>query len=191
MTIEDLYGEAIPRHLREEVLDEKMLYDGKVVHLVRQDIKLEDGYESTREVVLHSGGVAILALTEDEKVYMVRQYRTAAQSALLELPAGKLEPGEDPYESAIRELEEECAIKAQTLEPLGKFYPTPGYCSEVIHLYWTKDFAQGEQNLDPGETLDVFQVPLKNLLSAIEENKIHDAKTQLAVLRYLQLRSRK
>ena len=67
MTIEDLYGEAIPRHLREEVLDEKMLYDGKVVHLVRQDIKLEDGYESTREVVLHSGGVAILALTEDEK----------------------------------------------------------------------------------------------------------------------------
>ena len=191
MTIEDLYGEAIPRHLREEVLDEKMLYDGKVVHLVRQDIKLEDGYESTREVVLHSGGVAILALTEDEKVYMVRQYRTAAQSALLELPAGKLEPGEDPYESAIRELEEECAIKAQTLEPLGKFYPTPGYCSEVIHLYWTKDFAQGEQNLDPGETLDVFQVPLKNLLRAIEENKIHDAKTQLAVLRYLQLRSRK
>lgn len=191
MTIEDLYGEAIPKHLREEVLDEKMLYDGKVVHLVRQDIKLEDGYESTREVVLHSGGVAILALTEDEKVYMVRQYRTAAQSALLELPAGKLEPGEDPYESAIRELEEECAIKAQTLEPLGKFYPTPGYCSEVIHLYWTKDFAQGEQNLDPGETLDVFQVPLEDLLIAVAENKIHDAKTQLAVLRYLQLRSRK
>lgn len=188
--IHDVRGEEIPESLREEVILEESIYDGRIVHVKQQLIRQPDTSFRLREVVEHNGGVAILAISPDDEVYMVRQYRTATKAALLEIPAGKLELNEDPEECARRELEEECALKARTLNSLGTFLPTPGYCSELIYLYWTDDFEQGEQDLDDGENLELYRVPLQDAIDMINEGKILDGKTQIAILKYVMLHSK-
>ena len=117
---------------------------------------------------------------------MVRQYRHPAGQHLLELPAGKLEKGEDPDRCAARELEEETGYRPQSVKKLGSFYPTPGYVSEILHLYLADELVPTKQNLDPGEFLDVIAMPLKDALAACFDGRIVDAKTALALLMYKQ-----
>ena len=119
----------------EKQLTSQCVYDGKIMQVQRDEVELATGKKSFREVVRHSGGVVILALKENDTVLMVKQFRYPIKEIMFELPAGKLEAGEDPFEAAKRELEEETGYSCQRLVPVTNIYPTPGYCDEVIHLY--------------------------------------------------------
>lgn len=158
-------------------------YNGIIVKVDLDRITLPDGKEAFREVVHHPGGVSILALDEDNNVICVRQYRYCFGEHLLEIPAGKLEYGEDPYECAVRELSEETGITAGKIVSLGQIYPSPGFCREVLHLYLAMDLSYGQAHLDPGEFLDVVKVPFDQLLAQVMSGGIKDGKTVAAVLK--------
>ena len=164
-----------------ERLSRKAVFNGKILDVYLDEVRLEDGRAASREVVEHNGGVVILAVV-DGAVLFVRQYRHPAGQSLLELPAGKLEKGEDPAVCAIRELEEETGYKAAALRDLGRFYATPGYSSEMLYLYEAQELTQTAQRLDPGEFLEVERLPLKDALAACTDGRIIDAKTVLALL---------
>ena len=158
-------------------------YNGLIVKVDLDRISLPDGKEAFREVVRHPGGVSILALDDEDNVVCVRQYRYCFGEHLLEIPAGKLEYGEDPYECAVRELSEETGITAGKMVSLGEIYPSPGFCKEVLHLYLAMDLSYGEAHLDPGEFLDVIKVPFDELLRQVMSGEIKDGKTVAAVLK--------
>ena len=164
-----------------ERLSRKAVFNGKILDVYLDEIRLEDGRAASREVVEHHGGVVILAVVEGE-VLLVRQYRHPAGQSLLELPAGKLEKGEDPAACALRELEEETGYRAATLRDLGRFYATPGYSSEIFYLYQAQNLTQTAQRLDPDEFLEVERLPLKEALTACTDGRIKDAKTALALM---------
>lgn len=166
---------------KEKQTNRKEIYNGRVIDVVCDDVILQDGKASKREVVLHSGGVVILAVDENNMVYMVKQYRYAIQKEIYELPAGRLEKGEDPFECAKRELEEECGLVADTWESLGFIYSSPGILSEKLYLYKATNLKQTQQHLDDGEFLSVCKFNIDNVLGMIKENKINDAKTICAV----------
>ncbi len=161
----------------------KEIYDGRVVKLRVEDIILPDGKPAKRELIKHPGGAGMVAVDEDMNVLTVRQYRIAARSMMLEIPAGKLEYGEDPKFCAERELVEETGYKAGRVVPLGSYYATPGYCEEVLHLYLGTDLTWQGQKLDEGEFLNVEKYPLDYLYKMVMDNKINDAKTAIAILK--------
>ena len=167
----------------EKTLSSKLIFDGKIIRVAVDAVELENGNISEREVVHHSGGACMAAITDDNKVLMTRQYRYAMQEELLELPAGKLEKGEDPFEAAKRELAEEAGVTAEEFIDLGKFYPTCGYCSEVIHLYGAKTLTTVGQHLDTDEFLNVSSVPLAELVKKCLSGEIRDGKTVVGILR--------
>ena len=167
--------------VKEKQTNRKKIYNGRVIDVVCDDVILQDGKASKREVVLHSGGVVILAVDKNNMVYMVRQYRYAIQKEIYELPAGRLEKGENPFECAKRELEEECGLVADTWESLGFIYSSPGILSEKLYLYKATNLKQTQQHLDEGEFLSVCKFNIDNVLGMIKENKINDAKTICAV----------
>ena len=169
--------------LFEKPLSSETIYEGKIIRVCRDTVELENGKKTYREVVHHSGGVTVVALTPDERVYVVKQYRYPYQAVLTETPAGKLEPGEDPLEAAKRELREEIGMVAEHYEDLGKLYPTVAYDDEVIHMYLATGLRTVGQKLDEGEFLEVESVPLKQLVEQIAEDQIRDSKTQAAVLK--------
>lgn len=161
----------------EQTLSSESIYQGKVFDIIRDKAKLIDGQERIREVVLHSGGVVVAAFTDDDHLFMVRQFRYPAREELIELPAGKLEPGEDPDDAIKRELEEECGCKAQHWEKLGCFFSTPGFCNEKLHLYKATGLISSQMNLDEGELLSSFTVPVKQAWQWVLEGKIKDMKS--------------
>ena len=169
--------------LRETLLERKDIYAGRVVRLHVDTVRLPDGGTSLREIVDHPGGVAILALDENNNVLIVRQFRYAYGKTLLEIPAGKLEYGEDPYCAAMRELREETGASTDTLTPMGEIYPTPGFCNEIIRLYFAKDLTWGEMDLDEDEFLTVERIPFPVLLEKVLSGEIIDGKTALAVMK--------
>lgn len=158
-------------------------YSGIIVDVTVDQVELFGGAHSMREVVEHPGGVCILPLFDDGSVRCVRQYRYPFQEHLLELPAGKLEKGEDPLECAVRELSEETGISAREMIPLGKMYCSPGYCHEVLHLFLARGLTQGRAHLDKNEFLDVESIQLSVLVKMVMSGEITDAKTALAVLK--------
>ena len=166
-----------------KTLSRKTLYCGKIVDLYLDGIRLPDGREVVREVVGHSGGVVILAIVEGD-VLMVRQYRHPAGKMLLELPAGKLEKGEDPAVCAARELEEETGYRPGSVRKLGRFYATPGYCSEIFCLYAAENLIPTAQKLDADELLEVERVPFHDAVTACFDGRIIDAKTALTLLMF-------
>ena len=131
----------------EKTLESRQLYDGKVIRLTLDTVALENGETGLREVVHHHGGACVLALTERDELYMVRQFRYAFGRELWELPAGKLEAGEDPLAAAYRELEEECGVRAEKLVHFMDVYPTVGYCTEIIYLYLAEGLRPARQHL--------------------------------------------
>ena len=167
----------------ERTLSAREIFRGRVFTVHVDEISLPDGRTGTREIVDHAGGAAILPIDAQGNAYCVRQYRYAAGSALLEAPAGKLEPGEDPLTCAARELGEETGFTAEEIVPLGAFWPTPGYCRERIHIYLALGLKEGRMHLDAGEFLHVEKYPLEELLEMTLDGRIDDCKTVIAIVR--------
>ena len=175
----------------ERCLGSQRLYEGRILNLRRDQVELENGARSDREVIEHSGGVCVAALDPQGKLLLVRQYRFAAGKELLELPAGKLEPGEDPEAAAARELEEETGYRALALRKLARLLPTPAYCTEVIHIYEARGLVPGRQHLDENEFLDVVPMDFEEALGMVMRGEIPDAKTQIGILKLAMLRQGK
>lgn len=168
--------------LGETVQETETIYKGRVFTVEKLKVILPDGKMSFREVVRHNGGAAIVAVDDEENVYMVRQFRIAAGREMLEIPAGKIEPGEDPVVCAARELTEETGLKAGKMEHLISMYATPGYCGEKLHIYLAADLSVGNPHRDPGEFLNVRSYKLRELLDMVYSGKIEDAKTAAGLL---------
>lgn len=169
--------------LTEKTLSSKSVFDGRILHITLDEIELPDGKKSKREVVNHPGGVTVAALDEDNNLLFVRQFRYPYKEVVLELPAGKLEKGSTPLENGKRELMEETGAQGYSYISLGQLYPSPGYTSEIIHLYACKVKSQGSSNPDDGEFLNVEKIPLDKAVEMVLNNQIPDAKTQVAVLK--------
>lgn len=173
----------------EKTISNESIYKGRVVELVKRKVVLPNGQMADREIIMHNGGAGVLALDDEGYCYMVRQYRTAVDKELLEMPAGKLEKNEDPLKCAVRELEEETGWIAGKMEFLGQFLPTPGYDTEVLYLYLATNLSQGKVNLDEGEFLSTEKIPFKTLYRMTLEGQIEDAKTVIAILMAARLKS--
>ncbi len=169
--------------LTEKTLSSKSVFDGRILHITLDEVELPDGKKSKREVVNHPGGVTVAALDEDNNLLFVRQFRYPYKEVVLELPAGKLEKGSTPLENGKRELMEETGAEGYSYISLGQLYPSPGYTSEIIHLYACKVKSQGSSNPDDGEFLNVEKIPLDKAVEMVLNNQIPDAKTQVAVLK--------
>ena len=161
----------------EKTLSSEVLFEGRVVTLTKDVALLENGETSIREVVHHHGGACIVPYFEDGTICMVRQFRYAMQQELWELPAGKLEKGEDHRDAAIRELKEEPGAPAGRLEYLGEVFPTPGMYTEVFHMYFADQLDFGEACPDEDEFLSVEKVALTELEAMIADGRMNDAKT--------------
>ncbi len=170
-------------HLGEKTLTSEQKFDGKIVKLFVDTAELENGDTATREVIRHPGGVCVVALDEEENVLFVRQFRYPHQKVLLEIPAGKLEYGEDHRACGLRELKEETGCTCDSFEYLGCLIPTPAYDTELIHMYLARGLHYGSQKLDADEFLDVEKIPLEKAAEMIMNNEIGDAKTQVAILK--------
>lgn len=171
-------------NLDEIQLEREVLYDGKILRLERDRVKLPNGNTAWREICRHPGGVCVLAVTPQGEVLFVRQFRYAYGTTLLELPAGELEPGEEPLPAALRELEEETGYQAAKLHYMGEMYPTPGCMDEVLHLYYGDDLQKTQAHPDEDEFLELVKIPLEQALEMVFAGELPDAKTQLALLRY-------
>jgi ADP-ribose pyrophosphatase len=174
--------------LEEKTLSTEKIFSGNVISLQVDEVSLPNGKTSKRELVKHPGAVAVLALTDENKIVMVAQYRKALEKETIELPAGKLEKGELPIVCAERELEEETGYECEGLELLYSFYTAPGFTDEIIHLYLAKGLKKKENpaGLDEDEFVDLIEMTLEEAYQAIKEEKICDAKTIFAV-QYVQL----
>ena len=151
--------------------------------MLRDTVELENGKTSAREVVCHNGGVCVAALTEQNEVLLVRQFRYPYKEVLLELPAGKLEKGEDPFEAAKRELGEECGLTADHYTPLGEFYPTVGYDTEIIYMWVATGLHTTQMHLDDDEFLTPDRIPLAKAYEMVMSGEIKDGKTIAGVLK--------
>jgi ADP-ribose pyrophosphatase len=171
--------------MKEKKIDSNLIYDGKILKLVNDKVICPNGNEAYREIVKHNGGAAVLVVTEDKKILLIKQYRYAYDEIIYEIPAGKLEKNEDPYVAAKRELEEETGNVADTLEPLGIIYPTCGYSNEKIYLYLALNIKPGKMNLDEDEVIESVYLDLSEVKKLILKNEIKDAKTICAISNYL------
>ena len=171
-------------NLEEKQLTKEYMYEGRIIKLRRDTALLPNGNTATREVVEHNGGVCVAALTDNNELLMVKQYRYPYSEVILEIPAGKRDSrDEDPLECGKRELKEETGATAKNFIFLGQLYPTPGYCEEIIWLYAATGLSFGETNPDEDEFLDVEKIPLDAVVQKIMSGEIKDAKTQTAVLK--------
>lgn len=170
----------------EKKISSRVEYDGRILKLEVDGVLLPDGTKSVRECVRHSGGAAVLFI-EDNKVALVRQYRYLYGKEIYEIPAGKVEKGEDPSAAALRELEEETGYRAEVRHLLD-IYPSPGYTDEVIHIYFAEGGKYVGQRTDEGEFLTCEFFPLEEVKRMVESGEICDAKTVTAIYKYLALR---
>ena len=176
-------------NLQEKQLNSEYKFKGRVINL-RQDMALlPNGNTATREVVEHPGGVCVAALTDNDELLFVRQWRYPYMEETLEIPARKRDSaGEEPLECGKRELREETGATAQNYINLFPLYPTPGYLNEVIHCYLATGLTFGEQDTDEDEFLDVLRIPLEQAVNMVLSGEIKDAKTQIAILKVKVLR---
>ena len=171
----------------ERVLATQTIFEGEVLTLRVDEIEASDGHRATREVIEHRGAVGIVCVDRDE-IVLVRQYRHATTEELLEIPAGKLEAGEDPEVCAARELVEEVGLRPKRLEHLATFYTTPGFSNERFHLYFTDDVTPETGGTDPGEIVTIERRPVVSVRTLIDSGEVRDAKSLLG-LTFLALRS--
>lgn len=168
----------------EEKISSELLFEGRVLTLWRDVVRLPNGKEATREVVHHGGAVAVIPLLADGRVLMERQYRYAQGRTVFEIPAGKLDsPDEDPVDAALRELREETGASAGKITPLGILVPSVAILTEKIYMYLAEDLSFGEKELDEDEFLSVEAVPLEMLLDMVMRGELQDSKTQVAVMK--------
>ena len=165
------------------VIERREVFSGRVVRLVVERIVLPNGRVADIEIVRHSGAVAVVALDARDDVILVRQYRHATGDWLLEVPAGKLDPGEDPLDCVARELEEETGFRPGRIESLGAIGPTPGFSDEKIWLYLATELEVGRQRLEEDEVLTLVRMPWSEALAAARDGRIRDGKSICALLR--------
>ena len=166
----------------EKTLNSKTVYDGKIITVLKDDVEVADGHKSFREGVKHSGGFVVLAIHED-KILFVKQFRYPMKEVLLELPAGKLEYGENPFEAAKRELEEETGYCADKWTDLGYVYTSPGYSDEKLYLYKAENLHFTQCHPDEGEILQPLEIKIDDAIKMINNGEINDAKTLCAFFR--------
>ncbi|SMB95256.1 ADP-ribose pyrophosphatase [Desulfonispora thiosulfatigenes DSM 11270] len=167
--------------LTEKTVQEELIFKGKIITVKKLKVKLSNGKDAFREIVEHPGAVCILTLTNENKVILVKQYRKATEETLWEVPAGKLEKDEDPLDCAKRELQEETGYIAEHWEKIGDFYASPGYCNELIHIYFAKELSKGSMNLDEDEILESYNLSIDEVKEIMQKGQIRDIKTQVAL----------
>ena len=165
----------------EKTLKSELVYEGPVFK-VRKHLVETRGGESVRDIVEHNGGAIMIGVTDEGRILMVRQYRKAFEEALLELPAGKTDPGEEPEVTAAREFREETGYTANSVRHLLTFYPTCGYSAEKLHIFICRDLTPGETEWDDTESLDVLEIGTDELLDMVMKNEIKDGKTIIGLL---------
>ena len=172
----------------EATVASQRVYEGRLVNLRVDTVRLENGRLAKREIVEHPGAVAVVALDDDDDVILVRQFRTAVGKELLEIPAGTLEAGEEPLACARRELKEETGYRAECLERIGGLYPSPGFCTEHIHLYLATGLKKGPSAPEADEDIEVTKIPLSDISALVSRGDICDGKTIAGLLGALLLR---
>lgn len=170
-------------HLFEKTVESELIFDGKIVTVKKDRAELENGEIVNRELVVHPGGVCIVPINDKGEVLMVKQFRYPFQTVLTEIPAGKLEIGEDHREAGLRELREETGAVCEKFEYLGVCYPSVAYLTEKIHMYLATGLSFESQELDDDEFLDVIKVPLEKAVEMVMNGDLPDAKTQCAILK--------
>ncbi len=184
MTRDFVQGEEDPRdaQIAETPLSEETMWRGKIFSANRLHVQLPDGREAVRDVIRHNGAVAVVALTDDGRICLVRQYRTALGRVTVEIPAGKLDPGEDPLDAAHRELLEETGFAAKKMAYLTSIASTVGFCDEIIHLYMATGLTFSKSDPDDDEFINVDMVELPQFIDAVLDGKVEDAKTVVGAL---------
>mgnify|MGYP000868144014 FL=1 len=177
--------------LKEETVDSRLIYKGSFLSLRKDTVKLPNGKTSERDIVLHPGAVVILAIDDDGYVPMVRQYRTPVGQVLLELPAGKLEDGEEPLACAVRELAEETGYSADNFKFLTAFYSTPGFSTEKLNLFLATGIHEGVSDTDDDEFIEVEHCKFDELVDMVLKGDVKDAKTIIGILLVNQLIKKK
>ncbi len=170
--------------LEETQIAANTLFSGRIINLRVDDVRLKDGTPTKREYVEHRGGAAILALNDKDEVCLVRQFRYPYREAIWEIPAGKLEAGELPDVTAVRELGEETGFVAEKVEEMGRLYPSPGYTNEVLYIYFARVCGSGAPHPDEGELVKTVLVPFSEAVKMVESGEIKDAKSCFAILNY-------
>lgn len=167
----------------EKTLSNNDVFDGKFIQVSKYDVELSTGQKAIREVVHHPGGVVVVAQKDENTILMVKQYRYPIKQVSLELPAGRLEKGENPDLAIKRELEEETGHVAETWKSLGYIYTTPGICDEKLYLYYATNLEFKKQNPDDGEIIEYFEYKIDEVMYKIKSGEINDAKTICALTR--------
>lgn len=170
-------------HLQEKTTGSQPVFSGKVVDLRIDTVELEDGSSATREVISHPGGACVVPLDSNGDIIMVKQFRYPFSTQLIEVPAGKLNYGEDPYETALRELKEETGAVCDKVTELGVCYPTVAYDTEKIYMYLCEGLHFEDRHLDEDEFLDVIRMPFEKAVEMVMNGEIPDAKSQIAILK--------
>ncbi len=166
----------------EKTVESRIIYRGKIINLRLDNVVLENGNSATREIVEHPGAVGIIAIKDNGDIVLVRQYRKAVEQVLLELPAGKLEKGEDPKVCAARELAEETGYRAKKMVYLSRYYTSPGFSNEVMHMYIATGLKDGERNPDEDELVDTVEISLERAVDMAIKGEIMDAKTITGIM---------
>ncbi|MFD2045928.1 NUDIX domain-containing protein [Ornithinibacillus salinisoli] len=179
------------KKFEEKTIRTEEIFDGKVVKLQVDEVLLPNGKRSTRELIKHPGAVAVIPITKDNKIVFVEQFRKPLEKSLIEIPAGKLEPGEKPEITAIRELEEETGYTTSQLTFVTSFYTSPGFADELMYLYLSRDLEKVDQPLAPDEDefVEIIELTLAEAKEYVSKERIHDAKTNYAIV-YLELLER-
>ena len=172
----------------EKTLSRRLVYDGRAVRLRIDTVRMLSGRETTREIVEHGDCVAIIAVDDEDNILLVNQFRKPVEKRLLEIPAGGIEPGEEPVDCVRRELREETGFLPQKLERLGGFYSSPGYCTEYLHLYLATDLIPSPLQAEDSESIRLVRVPLGQIPSLITSGEICDAKSIAGLLAFLEYR---
>ncbi|HLS08566.1 NUDIX hydrolase [Lentibacillus sp.] len=172
------------KKFEEKTIHTETIYDGKVVKLQVDDVRLPDGNTSKRELIKHAGAVGIIPITKDNKIVFVEQYRKPLEKSLVEIPAGKLEDGEEPEMTVLRELEEETGYAASSPTFVTSFYTSPGFADEIMYLYMAEDVEPIENPAagDDDEFIELLELTLEEAKQCMKEQRIHDAKTNYAIM---------
>jgi len=164
------------------MMNSEKVYKGKVIDVNLERALLPNGMEVDLEIIRHPGGASVLPLYDDGDVLLIRQFRHAAGGTIWEVPAGRIDDGEDPLSCAERELGEEAGVTAGSIKKLGEFFSTPGFCSEVIHLFLATDLVEGRQSLERDECIEVVRLPFQEAIAMVYSGEIIDSKTMLTLL---------